>query len=155
RPWSPRGDGRRVAQGGRRVQVWRAMGRPPLRILVQLRKDLAERVVAAVPDVEGGVVPWGGDLPPGTDGGGLLTLPWASPNLGQVITRGVRWVHTLGTGIDRFPLDLLGDRLLTCSRGASAIPIAEWVLAVMLAFEKRLPDAWIHALPAGGWSRMA
>jgi phosphoglycerate dehydrogenase-like enzyme len=131
------------------------MSRRPLRILVQLRKDLAERVADAVPDVESVVVPWEGDLPPEADGEVLLTLPWASPNLGQVLTRGVRWVHTLGTGIDRFPLDLLGDRLLTCSRGASAIPIAEWVLAMMLAFEKRLPDAWIRAAPPGGWSRMA
>jgi phosphoglycerate dehydrogenase-like enzyme len=34
-----------------------------------------------------------------------------------------------------------------------AVPIAEWVLAVMLAFEKRLPETWIHAEPPGGWSR--
>lgn len=146
--------GGRVAQGGRGVQVWRTMSGRPIRILVQLRRDLAERVASAVPDVTSIVVPWGGDLPPDAEGEVLLTLPWASPNLAQVLARGVRWVHTLGTGIDRFPLDLLGDRLLTCSRGASAIPIAEWVLAVMLAFEKRLPDPWIHAAPAGGWSRM-
>src|SRR6185369_7097741 len=43
--------------------------------------------------------------------------------------------------------DLLGDRPLTCSRGASAIPIAEWVLAMMLAFEKRVPEVWIHDVP--------
>ena len=28
--------------------------------------------------------------------------------------RGVRWVHTYGTGIERFPFDVIGDRLLTC-----------------------------------------
>jgi phosphoglycerate dehydrogenase-like enzyme len=55
----------------------------------------------------------------------------------------VQWVHTLGTGVDKFPLDGIGDQVLTCSRGASAIPISEWVLAVMLAFEKRLPESWI------------
>jgi phosphoglycerate dehydrogenase-like enzyme len=70
-----------------------------------------------------------------------------------VLTRGVRWVHALGTGVDRFPLHLLRGRVLTCSRGGSAVPIAEWVLAVMLAFEKRLPESWIHAAPAGGWHR--
>jgi len=125
----------------------------PIRVLVQLRKDLAERVANAMPDVASVVVPWEGDLPPDAEGEVLLTLPWASPNLAQVLTRGVRWVHTLGTGIDRFPLHLLGDRVLTCSRGASATPIAEWVLAVMLAFEKRLPEAWIDRPPADGWSR--
>jgi len=62
-------------------------------------------------------------------------------------------VHALGTGVDAFPLHLLEGRVLTCSRGASAVPIAEWVMAVMLAFEKRLPESWIHAVPAQGWSR--
>jgi phosphoglycerate dehydrogenase-like enzyme len=61
----------------------------------------------------------------------------------------VRWVHVLGTGIDRFPAHLLAGQVLTCSRGASAVPIAEWVMATMLAFEKRLPETWIHA--AGEW----
>src|SRR5207253_4098119 len=100
------------------------------------------------PDVESGSIPLEGDFPPDVDGEVLLTLPWGSPNLAQVLARGVRWVHALGTGVDRFPIHLLGDRVLTCSRGASAIPIAEWVLAVMLAFEKRLPDAWIRGAPA-------
>jgi phosphoglycerate dehydrogenase-like enzyme len=83
----------------------------------------------------------------------LLTYPWASPNLRQVLARGVRWIHVIGTGIDAFPLPLLGDQILTCSRGASAVPIAEWVLAMLLAFEKRLPEAWIREPPADGWSR--
>ena len=81
----------------------------------------------------------------------LLTHAKGGPNLAQVVARGVRWVHAYGTGVDEFPIDALGDRVLTCSRGASAIPIAEWVLAVMLAFEKKLPDSWIHEPPAH-WS---
>src|SRR6185503_20551424 len=51
-------------------------------------------------------------------------------------------------GVDRFPLGVVGDRLLTCSRGASAIPIAEWVLAQMLAFEKELPAVWLREFPS-------
>src|SRR5262249_40179871 len=69
----------------------------------------------------------------------------------DVLARGVRWVHILGTGVDGFPLALLADQTLTCSRGGSAVPIAEWVLAVMLAFEKRLPEAWVRAAPADWW----
>jgi phosphoglycerate dehydrogenase-like enzyme len=125
-------------------------------ILVQLREALVQRVAAAVPDdVAVLAIPSEGDLAPDAAGEVLLTLPWAGPNLAHVLGRGVRWIHALGTGVDAFPFHLLTDQTLTCSRGASGIPIAEWVLAVMLAFEKRLPDAWIHAVPAQGWSRMA
>jgi phosphoglycerate dehydrogenase-like enzyme len=59
----------------------------------------------------------------------------------------VKWVHVLGAGIDAFPLDQLGDRVLTCSKGATSVPIAEYVLAVMLAFEKRLPEEWLTGPP--------
>jgi phosphoglycerate dehydrogenase-like enzyme len=125
-----------------------------MRVLVQVRPAIAQMVAAAAP--EGAeMIPISSteDLSPSVCGEVLLTYPWAGPNLAQVLARGVRWVHVIGTGIDAFPLHLLGDQLLTCSRGGSAVPIAEWVLAVMLAFEKRLPEAWIHAAPADGWSR--
>src|SRR5262249_56769259 len=69
----------------------------------------------------------------------------------KVVERGVRWVHAYGTGVNDFPFAALGGRVLTCSRGSSAIPIAEWVLAMMLAAEKKLPETWIHEPPAH-WS---
>src|SRR5688572_10622290 len=101
-----------------------------MRVLHHIREAVAARVAAAVPEVELVAIPHDADLPPGMEGEVLLTLPWGSPNLAQVLARGVRWIHALGTGIDRFPLDLLHGQVLTCSRGASAIPIAEWVLAM-------------------------
>jgi phosphoglycerate dehydrogenase-like enzyme len=122
-----------------------------MRVLTQLGGALAERIAHAVPEATVVAVPGDGDPPPDAHGEVLLALPWGTANLSAVLARGVRWVHILGTGIDRFPLHLLGDRLVTCSRGASAVPIAEWVLATMLAFEKRLPEVWIHEPPAGGW----
>lgn len=64
----------------------------------------------------------------------------------------IDWVHVFGTGVDNFPIDCVGDRQLTCSRGASAVPIAEWVMAMMLAVEKQLPDVWIHEPPTD-WHR--
>jgi phosphoglycerate dehydrogenase-like enzyme len=124
-----------------------------VRVLAQVRETLARRVADAVPEVEVTAIPLEGDLPHGVTGEVLLTLPWDSPTLSRALGRGVRWVHALGTGVDAFPLHLLTDQTLTCSRGASAVPIAEWVLAMMLAFEKRLPDAWIRRAPAEGWSR--
>jgi phosphoglycerate dehydrogenase-like enzyme len=65
-----------------------------------------------------------------------------------VLARGVRWIHTFGTGVNAFPFHLLEGRPLCCARGASAIPISEWALAVMLAAAKNLPDSWIKAPPA-------
>ncbi|HYA67243.1 MAG TPA: NAD(P)-dependent oxidoreductase, partial [Acidimicrobiales bacterium] len=70
----------------------------------------------------------------------------------RLLVPSVCWIHVLGAGVDGFPLDALGERTLTCSRGAAAPAIAEWVLAVMLAFEKQLPHQWIDA-PPPHWNR--
>ena len=119
-----------------------------MRVLVHLGDSFAEQIAAACPGVETIVVPTADPVDPALRADALLTLPWGTPNLAALLaSTGVRWVHTVGTGVDRFPLDAIGDRLLTCSRGASAIPIAEWVLAQMLAFEKDLPDVWLSAHP--------
>jgi len=123
----------------------------PLRVLSHLPLALLERVREALPDVELTAVPMQGEIPAAVRGEVLLTHARGSPNLAQVVERGVRWVHTYGTGVNDFPFAALGDRVLTCSRGSSAIAISEWVLAVMLAAEKKLPDAWIHQ-PPQHWS---
>ena len=95
------------------------------------------------------MIPTADPIDPGLRADALLTLPWGTPNLADVLeSAGVAWVHTVGTGVDRFPLTVVGDRLLTCSPGASAIPIAEWVLAQMLAFEKELPAVWLREFPS-------
>jgi len=117
------------------------------RILVQVRESLVRRIADALPDADVVPIVSEGDLAPDDRGDVLLTMAWGSPNLAHVLARGVRWVHALGTGVDRFPFELLGDRPLTCSRGGSSVPIAEWVLAMMLAFEKRVPEVWIHDVP--------
>lgn len=123
-------------------------------LLVQVRDSLARRIADALPDIDVVPIAAEGDLAPDVRGEVLLTMAWGSANLEGVLERGVRWVHALGTGMDRFPFALLGDRPLTCSRGASAIPIAEWVLTMMLAFEKRVPDVWIHDVPTKDQERM-
>jgi len=78
----------------------------------------------------------------------LVTLADDDAGIAAALTPGISWVHVLGAGIDGFPLHLVGDRTLTCSRGAGAPAIAEFVLAAMLAFEKRLPDSWVTEPPA-------
>lgn len=70
------------------------------------------------------------------------------PRTLELAARGVRWVQLSGTGIDGAPPELFETvPVVTCARGASAVPIAEYVLAMMLAFAKRLPDAWISEPP--------
>lgn len=99
------------------------------------------------PHVEVEVVRMKADVPQGVRYDAVLTVPWGAPNLAELLTRGVTWVHVTGTGVDAFPFELLGDRVLTNSRGASAVPISEWVLATILAFEKDLPGVWERTSP--------
>lgn len=124
----------------------------PLTVLTHFPAERLARVAREVPGVEIVPVPTEGEIPPGVAGEVLVTFAWGAPNVAALVSRGVRWVHAIGTGVDRFPFDALGGCVLTCARGASAVPIAEWVLAVMLAFEKRLPDAWIDG--AARWRRL-
>ncbi len=123
------------------------MGSEKRRVLVQLPLEALKRVSEQVPGIELVPVPLKGELPRDAEGEVLLTLARGSPNLSEVVKRGVRWIHTIGTGVDRFPLEAVGSRILTCSRGGSAVPIAEWVLSMLLAFEKRLPESWVSAPP--------
>jgi phosphoglycerate dehydrogenase-like enzyme len=116
-------------------------------VLSQLGRTHSERLAEAFPQIE--VVPAlvDDDLPDRADV--LVNAPWGRDLLPRLVAEtGVGWVHTVSTGVDKLDLDLFRDGpVLTCSRGASAVPIAEWVLAQMLAFEKDLPDSWITEPP--------
>ncbi len=117
------------------------------RVLTQVPMRLLDPVVEAHPDVEIISIPTDGPPPDGALGDVLLTSAAGPPNLAEVLRCGVRWVHAYGTGVNSFPLELLGDRIFTCSRGASATAISEWVIAVMLAAEKQLPQRWLSEPP--------
>jgi phosphoglycerate dehydrogenase-like enzyme len=93
-------------------------------------------------------VPLKGELDPEIAGDALISVAGWAENLHEVLARGVRWVHFASTGVDNVAFDELpADLLITNSRGASAVPIAEWTMAMMLAFEKRLPETWITDVP--------
>lgn len=109
--------------------------------------ELLAPVRAAHPEVELVAIPADGPMPDGLRAPVLLTLPWGTPNLADALACGVEWVHAYGTGVNGFPFELLGGTPLTCARGASARLISEWVIAVLLAAEKRLPESWIEAAP--------
>lgn len=108
---------------------------------IHIPDDLAERVEVIA-------IPMDGDIDPDIVGDVLITTPTNVPNLEQALRRGVKWVHLIGTGIDKFPLHLIGeDRVLTNSRGLSAVPISEWVMACMLSFVKRMPGSFVTEQP--------
>ncbi|MBM3672110.1 MAG: hypothetical protein FJW86_08020 [Actinobacteria bacterium] len=114
----------------------------------------AEAARAAVPDAEIVAVPWeieDGPLPDDLKGEVLYAAWHSHPLLAGGTDRldemGVKWMHLPGTGIDAWPRSLLEGRTVTCARGVGAIPIAEFVLASMLAFEKQFPKTWLSAPP--------
>ncbi len=107
---------------------------------------LADGLRAAAPGEA--VVVCGPDDPVPDDAEILLALGNDLDAIRRLFVPSVAWAHVFGAGVDGFPMDAVGERTLTCSRGAAAVPIAEWVLAVMLAFEKQLPASWIDAPPS-------
>jgi phosphoglycerate dehydrogenase-like enzyme len=123
---------------------------PIRRLASHLPSAMLDPIRAARPGLEIVEIPMKGALPdgPGFDRfDALLTLPNGTPNLDDVLARGVRWVHAYGTGVDGFPFAALGGVPFTCSRGASATAISEWVMAVLLEAEKRLLEHWLSAPP--------
>jgi phosphoglycerate dehydrogenase-like enzyme len=109
--------------------------------------------VAAVPGVEVVEVPTEGVVDPGIAGDVLLAMH-RSTALPELASRGVRWVHNFGTGVDGFPQEVYEGRVVTCSRGAGAVPISEFVLTTMLAFEKDVPQVWLREPPKHwGWAQ--
>jgi phosphoglycerate dehydrogenase-like enzyme len=121
-----------------------------VRIIAQLGMNSAEvtRIQAAHPDVE--IVEFAGGDPPAdltADAffGGYLDwdgiVRWLD-------AAGVRWVQLSGTGVDKVAGAVFGgDRIVTCARGASAVPISEWVMAAILAWAKRFPETFLAEPP--------
>jgi lactate dehydrogenase-like 2-hydroxyacid dehydrogenase len=60
---------------------------------------------------------------------------------------GVAWIQLAGTGIDHVNPALLQAPIVTCAKGAGAIPIAEYAMATMLAFSRRFPELWLKEAP--------
>ncbi len=121
-----------------------------VRIIAQLDLASAEagRVQEAYPEVE--LVEFtAGDPPAGLNAAAFFggyhawdaIVPWLD-------AARVRWVQLSGTGADNVaPAVFEHDRIVTCARGASAVPISEWVLAAILAWAKRFPETFLSEKP--------
>ena len=67
----------------------------------------------------------------------------------------LRWLHTVSAGVERLMIPEIVERrgfTLTNNSGAYDVPIAEFVLATMLAAAKHLPD-YIRAQGAARWDK--
>ncbi len=109
-------------------------------------EGLARGLRALLPAGERAVVCDRGTAVP-ADAQVLVMMLHDQDTIRDLLVPSIVWAHVLGAGVDNFPFDALGGRRLTCSRGAASVAIAEWVLAVMLAFEKSLPESWVSAPP--------
>ncbi len=117
-------------------------------VLCQFGRRLAAEIGERCPTVEVRAIGTGDALEDDAAGEVLVTSHHFAKDLPVLAERGVRWIHNFGTGVDGFPFDQLTDgQVLTCSRGAGAEPISEWVITQLLAFEKRLPQSWITEPP--------
>ena len=67
--------------------------------------------------------------------------------LPKFLDKGVKWVHIMTHGVDGLPFEMLGDCVVTCSRGASSVPIAEWAVTMILSHTKKIPESWISEEP--------
>ena len=125
-----------------------------VRILSYLNnQELIDGIHAAVPEAKVIFIDQSQPLTENLEADCLLCVASFLDGLEEVITatKGLKWIHIFGTGIDGFPLEVTGDAILTSSRGASAVQVAEWAFACILAARKNLPDNWISA-PSPLWS---
>src|SRR5437879_3954128 len=106
---------------GVRGGVVRGGARAPVRVLNQMGARITAAIQEAVPDVEVVEVPWEGELPD-VEADVLVTLH-RSANLPELARR-VPWFHSFSTGVDGIPPEVFDGRIVTCSRGASAVPIS-------------------------------
>lgn len=106
---------------------------------LELPSDLREQV-EVVP------VPKGTALSPELRGD-VLFGTWGNHQIYELAER-VPWVHYAGTGLDGIDVKRLAHgRVLTNSRGVAAIPIAEWVLTLLLFHEKRVTEVLLREPP--------
>lgn len=117
-----------------------------IRVLNLLGDRAAELARAAAPDAEILTFPADG-VPDGTEAEVMFGPFTPSPLHDRLDEIGIRWMHIPGTGVDNWPRELLDGRTVTCSRGVSAGPIAEFCLAAMLAFEKDIPRVFLDGVP--------
>lgn len=111
-----------------------------------LAGDLTERVCQIAPQCQIVLVRSTGELAGSVDDAEVIFLRWDMPSAAfrRLLTQvaGLRWVHTVSAGVDHIlcPELTASPAVLTNASGVFSLPIAETVLAYILAVVKRLPE---------------
>jgi phosphoglycerate dehydrogenase-like enzyme len=134
-----------------------------LRIGNQLGAEAGAAIRAAFPDVEVVDLDPRAPVAPVPPVEVLYALPryvLSAPEVAGADTSwaaGVRWVHVPSTGVEKVPPSLLADRTVTCGRGVMSAPIAEYVLAVILARLRGIPEVFVRgpARPGGAGTHLS
>jgi phosphoglycerate dehydrogenase-like enzyme len=120
-----------------------------LLVASQLGTALDEAIAARVPDLNLVPIPRGipSVVPPAAIA--LFATPIHGLQRDSVARpsgwpHSLRWVQLISAGADGYPTWLFDGPVVTCARGPSASPIAEYVIAAIFAGAKRFPDLWIH-----------
>lgn len=121
-----------------------------MRILNQMGPQVGEMISAGFPSAEVIAVPVDGLVETDLRADVLLSFRRASTMV--EVAKHVPWLHVAGAGVEGLDTSVFDDdRIVTCSRGAHAIPISEFVLATIIAYEHRIPAMWISDAPPGKW----
>jgi phosphoglycerate dehydrogenase-like enzyme len=81
----------------------------------------------------------------------LVADPANTEQLALLLQRfpSVEWVHVFAGNAWDFPSQLVGERKLTCSQGATAVSVGEWVMAALLYRARNFADSFVQS--AAGW----
>jgi len=124
-----------------------------------LMDDLQDPICAVAPDCQVIAVGAGGEVDGDPEGVEVLFMRWdlEQETLERFITRheSLRWVHSVSAGVDHLPFPQLmaSDITLTNASGVFDVPVAELVMAFILAAVKRLPQFFAQQ-QAHEWNRL-
>jgi len=109
-----------------------------------------EALRTALEDVDAAVAVVDGDRPAGVDA--LVTLAYRP----EFLDAGVEWIHSIQSGVDRFPFEELADGgvVLTSSRGIHRDWVGETVAGYLLSFARGL-HRFARGQARGEWTRLA
>lgn len=114
-----------------------------------LNQSLRDRLAVQYPHIQVVDVPVGvpSDLPPQANvllGRPINVRGYVAPEAPPPgWPYGLRWIQLSSSGIDFYPAWLFGGVPVTTARGSASEPIAEFVLASIFAYNKRLPELYV------------